>query len=318
MHSSTPPPRYSLRQLRYFVVTAEALSFTAASKQLHISQPAISSTLADLEDSFGVQLFIRHHASGLSLTQSGKDMLALARNLLKSADELQTAASDLDGGMRGQIYLGCLITLAPSLLPQLISRFMAQHRSMRFDTCETDQQDLLARLQDGRVDIGLTYNLDLPPDILFTPLVDLPPYIILPKQHRLAGAGAVSLSSLLDEPYVMLDLPHSREYFASLFDVFGRQPEAAFRSSQPEVIRGMVANGLGYSMLNFPLRSTCTVDGKEFAICEVQEKAQAMTLGIARLRSMRQRKAVHLFEQFCTEVLSENTKLVQPLHQEDV
>jgi Bacterial regulatory helix-turn-helix protein, lysR family len=64
---------YSLRQLRYFVVTAEVLSFTAAAKKLHISQPSISTALADLEASFGVQLFTRHHASGLSLTQAGRD-----------------------------------------------------------------------------------------------------------------------------------------------------------------------------------------------------------------------------------------------------
>src|ERR1700742_3255452 len=65
------PLRYSLRQLRYFVVTAEMLSFTGAAKKLHISQPSISTSLADLEESFGVQLFIRRHASGLSLTQAG-------------------------------------------------------------------------------------------------------------------------------------------------------------------------------------------------------------------------------------------------------
>ena len=62
------PLRYSLRQLRYFVVTAEVLSFTAAARLLHISQPSISTAIAELEDSFGVQLFIRHHASGLSMT----------------------------------------------------------------------------------------------------------------------------------------------------------------------------------------------------------------------------------------------------------
>ena len=83
------PLRYSLRQLRYFVVTAEALSFTAAARRLHISQPSISTALADLEESFGVQLFIRHHASGLSLTQAGRDLLGQARNLLKIAEELQ-------------------------------------------------------------------------------------------------------------------------------------------------------------------------------------------------------------------------------------
>ena len=76
---------YTLRQLGYFVVTAEVLSFTAASKVLHISQPSISTALAELESSFGVQLFVRHHAAGLSLTQAGRDLLGLARSLLKSA-----------------------------------------------------------------------------------------------------------------------------------------------------------------------------------------------------------------------------------------
>jgi len=66
---------YSLRQLRYFVVTAQVLSFSAAAKKLHISQPSVPTALADLEASFGVQLFIRYHARGLSPTQAGRDML---------------------------------------------------------------------------------------------------------------------------------------------------------------------------------------------------------------------------------------------------
>src|ERR1700722_2421030 len=90
------PLRYSLRQLRYFVVTAEALSFTAASKILRISQPSISTAVAELEESFGVQLFIRHHASGLSMTQAGHEMLGKTRDLLKNAEELQVTARGMD------------------------------------------------------------------------------------------------------------------------------------------------------------------------------------------------------------------------------
>ncbi len=130
------PLRYSLRQLRYFVVTAEVLSFTAAARRLHISQPSISTALADLEVSFGVQLFIRHHASGLSLTQAGRDLLGQARNLLKIAEELQMAAKEMDGGMTGAITLGCLVSLAPPLMPRLISRFTSEHAGISFRTVE--------------------------------------------------------------------------------------------------------------------------------------------------------------------------------------
>src|ERR1700735_3351786 len=135
------PLRYSLRQLRYFVVTAEALSFTAAAKRLHISQPSISTALGDLEVSFGVQLFIRHHASGLSLTQAGRDMLGQARNLLKNAEELQSAAREMDGGMSGVIALGCMVSLAPPVMPALISRFIASHSGVHFRTEEAHQDD---------------------------------------------------------------------------------------------------------------------------------------------------------------------------------
>ena len=303
--SDAPPLRYSLRQLRYFVVTAQVLSFTAASKLLHISQPSISTALAELESTLGVQLFIRHHASGLSLTQAGRDMLGLARNLLKNADELQSAARELDGGMSGEIALGCLVSLAPRVLPPLVSRFMGQHAGVSFHTHETHQDELFQGLRDGVLDLVLTYDLDLEEDIAFTPLMALPPYIILPKQHRLAGAGSVSLESLLDEPYVMLDLPHSREYFASLFNAFDHRPEPTFRSAQPEVVRGMVACGLGYSILNFPLKSTHTVDGGEFAICAIKDEVRATTLGIAQMRNMRLRQVVHRFAQFCEETMQE-------------
>jgi DNA-binding transcriptional LysR family regulator len=293
------PVRYSLRQLRYFVVTAETLSFTAAAKRLHISQPSISTALADLEEMFGVQLFIRHHASGLSLTQPGRDLLGQARNLLKNAEELQLAAKELDGGMSGSIALGCMVSLAPPLLPGIVSTFAHDHPAITFRTTEAHQDTLLNGLLDGSLDIALTYSLDLTDGISFNPLLSLPPYAILPGTHRLAKSRKVSLVDLLPEPYVMLDLPHSREYFSSLFDSVGGRPMPAFRSSQPEVVRGMVANGLGYSILNFPLKSNRTVDGEEFVIRRFKENVNATTLGIAMSSSMKPREVVKRFSGFC-------------------
>ncbi|WP_334017792.1 LysR family transcriptional regulator [Burkholderia gladioli] len=301
----TIPLRYSLRQLRYFVVTAETLSFTAAARQLHISQPSISTSIAELEASFGVQLFIRHHASGLSLTPAGRDMLGQARNLVKNAEELQAAAREIDGGMSGTISLGCLVSLAPPLLPAIMSRFVAGHAGVGFRTSEAHQDDLLTALADGTLDIALTYSLDLTDDVAFTPLVSLPPYAILPPQHRLARGKQVALADLLDEPYVQLDLPHSREYFAALFDPLGRRPVPTFRSSQPEVVRGMVANGLGFSILNFPLRSTSTVDGATFVIRPFRGSVTATTLGIAMSRSMKPRQLVTRFAKFCEQSIPE-------------
>src|SRR5665213_2196664 len=293
------PLRYSLRQLRYFVVSAEELSFTAAARRLHISQPSISTALADLEVSFGVQLFIRHHAAGLSLTQAGRDLLGQARNLAKIAEELPVAAKEMDAGVTGAVALGCITSLAPPIMPKLISLFTGERAGVLFHTVEAHQDGLMQGLHDGSLDIALTYSLDLNDDIAFTPLLSLPPYAILPKTHRLARSRKVSLADLLPERYVMLDLPHSREYFAALFDAVGKRPVPAFRSSQPEVVRGMVANGLGYSILNFPLKSNHTVDGEDFVIKHFKDSVKAVTLGVAQSRSMRPRQVVQRFAAFC-------------------
>lgn len=296
---------YSLRQLRYFVVTAEVLSFTAAAKLLHISQPSVSAALADLESSFGVQLFIRHHAQGLSLTQAGRDTLSKARSLLKIAEDLQAAAKELDTGLTGTISLGCMISLAALLIPRLMSRFLATHSGISFRIREANQEDLLLDLRSGLLDMALTYDLELTGDIQFQPLLSLPPFAILPKSHRLAASKTVSLEELSGEPYVMLDLPHSREYFSSLFDVLGARPVPAFKSSQPEVVKGMVANGLGYSILNFPQQITKAVDAQAFVAKRIRDKLRSMTFGVAYSKGIKPRKVVESFALFCAEAIQD-------------
>jgi DNA-binding transcriptional LysR family regulator len=299
--NDTVLPRFSLRQLRYFVVTAEVLSFTGAGKVLHVSQPSISTALADLEESFNIQLFVRHHASGLSLTPAGRDLVGPARALLRAAEELQSTARGMDSGVNGKLSVGCLVTLAPSLLPKVISGFLAQHAGVSIETHEGDQEQLLTRIAEGRLDVALTYSLAMASDVDFVPLLSLPPYVILPKDHPLTQRDEVGIADLISEPYIMLDLPHSREYFSALFGALGMRPHPRFRSSQPEVVRSMVANGLGYSILNFPLQMTRTVDGGEFAMRRFKDDVLPTTLGLLFAKQVRPRHIVRLFADFCAE-----------------
>jgi DNA-binding transcriptional LysR family regulator len=99
-----------------------------------------------------------------------------------------------------------------------LSRFLETHGGISFRIREANQEDLLLDLRSGVLDLALTYDLDLDNNIRFLPLLNLPPYAILPKAHRFAGRKTVSLAELSHEPFVMLDMPHSREYFWSLFD----------------------------------------------------------------------------------------------------
>ncbi|HCT05746.1 MAG TPA: LysR family transcriptional regulator, partial [Pseudomonas sp.] len=104
---------YNLRQLRYFVTTAECGSVAEASRKLYIAQPSVSTAIKQLEDSFGVQLFIRHHAQGVSLTPSGARFYRKALELLRVAHEFEQNALADNDVVAGQIDIGCFETVAP-------------------------------------------------------------------------------------------------------------------------------------------------------------------------------------------------------------
>src|ERR1700684_291626 len=141
--------RFPLKQIEYFVAAAETGSITLASDRVHISQPSISSAIANLELEFGIQLFIRHHAQGLSLTQQGQRFLREAKSLLLQAEELAAAATELSTKIGGVLSLGCLTTLYPLLMPELLHAFKEQYDQVRIEAVAGDQADLFDQLRTG-------------------------------------------------------------------------------------------------------------------------------------------------------------------------
>src|ERR671922_1244242 len=151
--------RFTLRHLQYFVAAAEASSIAAASQKIAVSPPSISAAIAHLEKELGLQLFIRHHAQGLSLTASGRQMLREAKALLAQADALHAAARDLTEQARGPLNVGCLVTLAPIVLPELCHAFQQRFPAVVVSIHEGDQEHLIDRLRRGGVDILLSSHL---------------------------------------------------------------------------------------------------------------------------------------------------------------
>ena len=111
---------YTLRQLQYFVAAAEAGTITEAAAAMHLSQSAMSTALGDLEKAFQVQLLVRHHARGISLTPAGRELLVASRQLLAQAADLLGAAEGLGTSLTGTVHIGCFSVPAPYLLPELL------------------------------------------------------------------------------------------------------------------------------------------------------------------------------------------------------
>ena len=297
--------RFTLRQLEYFIAAGETGSITLASERIHISQPSISTAIAHLERELAVQLFIRHHAQGLSLTPVGRDVLREAKALVAQAEGLYTLASESGGQVRGPLSLGCMVTLAPMLVPELAHAFTTAFPATRIRYVEGDQEQLIAGLRRSETEVALTYDLHVPDDIHFTPLVDLPPHVLVAEGHPLAANVAIAIADLVDEPMILLDLPLSREYFLALFMVEGHQPKIAARSAHQEVVRTMVANGYGYTLFNVRPRSDLALDGKRLKRVRLAGTHRPMRIGLARLKQLNRSRLVDAFETHCRAFISD-------------
>ncbi|TNF60407.1 MAG: LysR family transcriptional regulator, partial [Rhodobacteraceae bacterium] len=215
------PLRFTLRQLEYLVAVGEAGSIAVAAERVNVSSPSISSAIGLLEEEFGLQLFVRKHAQGLALTQAGRQFMAQAKHVLGQAELLNRLADDISGNVQGPLAVGCLLTFAQLMVPQLRRQFERRYPDVRVSQFEMHHQEILDRLRNGGIDVALTYDLEIPQDLKFVPLVELPPYAMLPDTHPLADQSSVSVEELKDHPMVLLDLPFSADYFLSFFKALG-------------------------------------------------------------------------------------------------
>ena len=132
---------------------------------------------------------------------------------------------------------------------------------------------LIAALRAGKMDLALTYDLDIPPDLHFSPLAALPPHVLLAADHPLASKSRIAPADLTGLPMVLLDLPFSSDYFLSIFTQRGLKPQIAERTRDMGLMRAMVANGFGYSIANIRLMPDVAPDGAPLCAVPLEDAA---------------------------------------------
>src|SRR5262245_351249 len=244
-------PDFTLRQLSYFVAVAHHQSVQRAAEELHVSAPAISAAIAHLEATLGVQLFVRRHARGLVLTEPGNELAVECRNLLNQAWELGAGRLAGDREVRGWVHVGCLFSFAPFLVPPLLRDFKARYPNARLYWHEGNHEYLMEGVQNGAFELAILYDFEVPSGIECRALRPAPLQAVLPSAHPLARRRRVEVTDLAAEPLVLLDVPRTREYILSAFSAAGVTPKIAHRVQSIAMLRGLVASGMGYSLLNF-------------------------------------------------------------------
>lgn len=299
--------RISLRQMEYFVATAESGSIIIASEKIHVSSPSISAAIAHIESELQVQLFIRQHAKGLILTNIGEQVMKECQQILSQAGSLYSLAANSSGSIRGPLKMGCFTAFAPMLYAEIIHGFSNLYKQVELDVCEGDQEVLLNGLIRNILDVVLTYDLNIDDNLIhFESLASLPPYALFGEEHPLAHLSAVTMEELAEYPMVLLDMPHSNDYFISLFKNKNLSPKIVKTSKSSEVIRAMVANNIGYSILNVRPKINYSLDGKRLVRVRISGDQRPMHIGLATAKNVVLNTVAQAFISRCRAFISDH------------
>ncbi|WP_068110457.1 LysR family transcriptional regulator [Tropicimonas marinistellae] len=297
------PLRFTLRQLEYFVAVGEAGSIARAADKVNVSSPSISAAIGQLEEEFGIQLFVRKHAHGLSLSQAGRQFMGQAKRVLEQAETLNRLAGDVLGKVQGPLSVGCLLTFAQIVVPRLRRSFEARFPGVTVSQHELTQAQIFDWLRRAEIDVALAYDLEIPAELEFLPLAELPPYVLVGADHPIADRPEVSILEVAEHPMILLDLPYSSDYFLSLFAQAGVAPRIAERTRDMAVMRSLVGNGFGYSIANIRPLSDRSPDGRALRCIPLAGAVRAMKLGLVMVPGARSVLTISAFAEHCREVL---------------
>ena len=242
----------TLEELRWFVAVADREHVSDAATELHISQPALSRALSRVQAEVGVPLFDRQ-GRRLRLNRYGRVYRDHARRALAELDAARADLAEETGVETGLVVLAFLHTLGTWLVPSLLRGYEASHPGMNFRLAQESAPNMLTALRAGEVDLIITSPQPDDPAIAWQPLLNEPLRLAVPPGHPLAGRRRVRLADVAHEPFVLMKREYGlRGMTDRLFEAAGIRPPVAFEGDDAETLRGLVAAGLGVSLIPAP------------------------------------------------------------------
>ena len=241
----------TLRQLEYLVAVAEQGTFGAAAESVHVSQPAMSSQIAELEQKLGVTLFERDRR-GARVTPEGEAIVTAARRVLAEAAQLVQLASDRRDDIVGRLTLGVIPTMAPYLLPTVVREIRRRYPATEVRLRELKTAELVDALLDGTLDLGLLAAPvpELGRNVEVVELARDPFVLALPEGHPFAGTARLPQSALSGLPMLLLEEGHClRTHAENACSQIGASTLGSIQATGLPSLSQMVAAGMGATLL---------------------------------------------------------------------
>lgn len=235
----------TLSQLKTFIAVVDQGGFTAASRRLGLSQPAVSRTVATLEKELGLPLFMRRR-DGLALTEAGAVALTHAREAVRQLTLMRTEVAGLAGDITGTLSLASLPTATATLIAPQLRTFARRHPAVTIRLLEGSKEEILDWLDQGAAEAGV---VSLPSKGLDAAALGVQEMVaVVPADSRLAAKDIVTYADLAKEPFVR-GTGGCADVFMPIARRQGIEFDLAFEAREIGATLEIVRAGLGVSIL---------------------------------------------------------------------
>ena len=259
-----------LRQLEIVKAIAETGSFTAAGARLHVSQSAISRQILLLEDEFHERLFVRL-GRRVQITAAGEALLQLAHRVFNDIRDTSASITDRQKVLTGTITMVGGMTVCLYVFPPLIKEFKKHHPQVEIKVATGGTMRLQRRVRTGQADLAL---LTLPvddPALTSVPVLREELMLVMPANHPLASKDSVGVEALVGQPFIVFEQgSNTRRTLDEFFVREQIKPRIVTESENVEIIKSMVASGLGVAIVPFQ---------------SVERETRGGSLKVARIRA---------------------------------
>lgn len=269
-----------VHQLRYAVAVEEEAHFGRAASKCHVSQPSLSVQVRKLEEELGGRLFDRE-GRRVRVTPLGASFLPHARGVLARIEEARVSARQLLDPKRGLLRLGILPTISPYWLPRVLPKMRRRLPRIEVEVREGVGEEIHRWFLGGEIDLAVGSLPPCAPDMIATKILEEEFLLAVPRRHPLASRRRVSLTEASKTPWIVLHEMHClRTQVGEFCGKHRRHFDVAIETSQMESLLGLVAAGLGVSMV--PAMAARSLPGIKFL--RFASPVPTRTIGFVRLK----------------------------------
>ena len=298
----------TLRQIRIFLSASKHMSFTRAAEELHISAPAISLQIKEMEDDMGVHLFTRENRK-VALTSAGEYFLLYARRVSSTLNEANTMMERFRGTQFRHLKIG-MVSTAEYFLPQMLAEFKKDYPNLQVRIEIRNRPQLIELLRDGEIDIALMGRPPKEIDTRVEPFASNPHVFIASPQNPLAGKLNVAAEALTEFEIIARE-PRSgtRAIMKNYFAEHNISPIVSMEMSSNEAIKQAVIANLGISFVSLHTIGQELASNK-IALLDIQDTPIMRTWHVVALSKRNASQAAEAFRYFMLEKGSEMLTLM--------